>query len=252
MSIDVDTIPSTRRRAGGRQKAMFDGLWSRARHDAFSTDLIRFGIWRGHLGSPVLDIGAGDALLARSFPEHHIVSLDLSAVGLRRASGPAVAGAAEALPIRDATMRSVVLAEVLEHASDPQLVLAECRRVLAPDGVLLLSTPLWPLATVEHLYHWRRIGQRPTLANLRRWDPTHERRYALDDLLAEVRAARLSVRRVVPLFRSATTAAVYVVEPLVARVTRRQPRWAQRLTGADRLLGAIDRASAVALVCTPC
>ena len=237
--------------AGERQQALYDELWEGARSEAFSPDLIRFRIWGRYLRSPVLDIGAGDALLARYFASFRVFSADLSDVGLRHAPGPALVAAAEAVPLRSASMRSVVLSEVLEHAEEPARVLGECRRVLAADGVFLMSTPLWPVSTAEYAYHWRRMKERPSLENLAKWDPNHERRYDLHHLQAEVRAAGFAIQEVIPLFRSVTSSFLYVVEPLAARVTGRHPRWAQRFTGVDRLLGRADHPSSVALACLP-
>lgn len=202
-----------------------------------------------HLLAPVADVGAGDALLSRTFPDLTIVSIDISDTGMRRAEGSAVVGTAEALPLGDASVQTVVLSELLEHAEDPAGVLGECRRVLAPGGTLLLSTPLWPLAHAELLYHWARIRARPTLANIAAWDPHHERRYHLPDLLGQVRAAGFEIDQTVPVFGSASTAALYLLEPLVVRFGRPRPRIAQRLVGIDRFLQPVDKASGVALVC---
>lgn len=236
---------------GARQKGLYDGLWRMRRADPLSPDLMRFRVWRPHLEPLVVDIGAGDALLSRTNPSLGVISIDLSSTGLRQA-GPRVAGgAAEALPLRDGCVRTVVLSEVLEHAERPTAVLAECRRVLRDDGRLLLSTPLWPLAHAENLYHWLRIRARPRRDNIARWDPNHERRYALEELVAQVRSAGFSVDETTLLFGSGSTAALYFVEPLVARVSGWHPKLAHRMTVVDRLLRRFDHASGAALVCRP-
>lgn len=235
-----------------RQRALYDGLWRAGRSDALSPDLMRFRVWRPHLKPLVVDIGAGDALLSRTNPSMGVISVDLSSTGLTHAGGRAAAGAAEALPFRDGCMQTVVLSEVLEHAEQPTTVLAECRRVLHADGKLLLSTPLWPLAHAENLYHWLRIRQRPRIDNIALWDPNHERRYRLDDLVAEVRSAGFSVDETTLLFGSGSTAALYFVEPLVARISGWRLKVAHRMTVADRLLRPFDHASGAALVCSPC
>lgn len=232
-----------------RQRRLYDDLWDSARTEAMSADLIRYRIWLPHLRSPAVDVGAGDALLMRTFPHLAVVSIDVSDVGMRRAGGPALVGVAEDLPLMDGAVRTVVLSELLEHAEDPVRVLSECRRVLAAEGRLLLSTPLWPLARAELLYHWARIRQRPTLANIALWDPHHERRYRLVQLVDEVHAAGFEIEETVPLFGSASTAALYGLEPLVARLGRTRPRIAQHLTAIDLLLRPIDAASGVAMVC---
>ncbi len=234
-----------------RQRRLYDRLWTAGRDVALSPDLIRFRVWGPHLRSPVVDIGAGDALLARSFSSLRIFSVDVSDVGIRQVAPKAVVAAAETLPIRSGSARTVVLSEVLEHASQPAGVLSECRRILSDDGLLLLSTPLWPIARTAYIYFWQKIGERPSLRNLSKWDPEHERRYRLGDLLAEVRQSGFEPVEVTPLFGSATATALYVIEPLMARFGGRRPRLAQRLTGVDRLIRPVDRPSAAALVCRP-
>jgi SAM-dependent methyltransferase len=234
-----------------RQKKLYDGLWRAARTGPLSPDLIRFRVWEPHLKAPVVDIGAGDGLLARTYPDLGVLSVDLSGIGLLQARPLAAVGAAEALPLPGSSMRTVVLSEVLEHAERPQVVLEECRRVLTADGLLLLSTPLWPLARAEAAYHALRIRQRPTLQNISRWDPNHERRYDLKDLVAHTEAAGFRVEQVVPLFGSGSTAMMYFVEPVIARATGGPSRLAQRMTAVDRLLGPVDHPSGAALVCRP-
>jgi len=98
----------------------------------------------------VLDIGSGDgygtAELARV--ARWAVGLDVdpavvARAGLRyRQPGLGwVAGRAEALPFPDATFDLVCCFQVLEHLPDPTRFLNEARRVLAPGGRLLLTTP---------------------------------------------------------------------------------------------------------------
>ena len=45
------------------------------------------------------------------------------------------------LPLEDGSCSAVIMSEVLEHLIDPDFALNECRRVLRPDGVLVLTTP---------------------------------------------------------------------------------------------------------------
>lgn len=234
-----------------RQRELYDRLWRRPRADALSPDLIRFRVWLRHVRPPVVDIGAGDALLARAFPELGVISVDLSEMGIREVASRAMAGAAERLPIRGQSVRTVVLSEVLEHVDDPEAVLGEARRIMDRDGSLLLSTPVWPIAFAEELFFWRKMRQRPTLENIALWDPQHERRFDLQSLLSDLRRARFSVEEVVPLFGSASTAGIYVLEPVLGRVLRRPVRLAHRLATVDRVLRRVDRSSGVAVICRP-
>ena len=50
-------------------------------------------------------------------------------------------GLAENLPFPDRTFGVVVSFEVIEHLKDPKLLLRETRRVMADEGVFILSTP---------------------------------------------------------------------------------------------------------------
>lgn len=55
------------------------------------------------------------------------------------------------LPLRDGWATTILLTEVLEHTPDPTAVLAEIRRVLAPDGTLYFTVPfLWPIHDAPH------------------------------------------------------------------------------------------------------
>ncbi len=55
------------------------------------------------------------------------------------------AGTGEKLPFPDNTFDRVICSEVLEHVPDPELFLAEIRRVLKPDGIFAASVPrYWP------------------------------------------------------------------------------------------------------------
>lgn len=232
-----------------RQRHLYDSVWRSARDRLPSEERIRYQVWRPHLRSPIADVGAGDALLAKTFPQLDVLSIDISMVGVRNAAGHAMVAVAEALPARDGRFLTVILSEVLEHTDNPEQVLAECRRVLASGGVFLLSTPLWPIARAESLYFWLRFRTRPTLANLDVWDKLHERRYSLDDLSAQVRRAGFIIEEIHPLFGSASTLVLYVVEPLLAKLGAGRPRLAHLVTGIDRVIRPLDHSSNVALVC---
>lgn len=56
---------------------------------------------------------------------------------------PRVVGDGKNLPFIDGIFDAVVLRHSLEHMEDPGRVLLEVARVLAPEGEVLLSTPMW-------------------------------------------------------------------------------------------------------------
>jgi SAM-dependent methyltransferase len=109
------------------------------------------------VGRPVraIDIGCGDGMATSvaisacaSEPglAIRILGFDWSMAALRRARarGLAVARASAdtpGLPLASDTIDIVVMSELIEHLVDTDAALAEARRVLAPGGTLLLSTP---------------------------------------------------------------------------------------------------------------
>ena len=232
-----------------RQRRRFNVLWQDGRSRPLSPDLIRYRVWRSYLVEPIVEVGAGDGLLARTFSSLQILSVDQATVGLRMAPDPKVVGTLERLPIRTGFARTVVAAEVLEHTGDPLAALAECRRIARPDARLLLSVPMLPLAPAEALYHRMQIGEWPSEANLEQWDPEHERRYRLDDLLAQLSEAGWIPMDVVPLFGSATTALLFFGESAMEKVVGRRFQLAHYGAGLDRLWSRLDRHSDMAVIC---
>lgn len=104
-------------------------------------------------GKNVLDIacgeGYGSALLAETALS--VTGVDISAQAIEHASAkykkPNLAfktGACLNIPLADASADLVVCFETLEHISEHEKFMLEIRRVLAPGGLLLISTPNKP------------------------------------------------------------------------------------------------------------
>jgi SAM-dependent methyltransferase len=98
----------------------------------------------------IVDIGCGDGaatqLASQVNPGHRFVGVDWSADALKQARErglPLVQAAIEpaGLPLAAGCADVVIMSELIEHLIDPDSVLDEARRVLAPGGTLLLSTP---------------------------------------------------------------------------------------------------------------
>lgn len=99
---------------------------------------------------PVLDVGCGSAWLAEALlpTGRPVVSMDISTVNPEGAVArfPAdghygVVADAFHLPFRDGLFGAVVASEIIEHVPDPAGFLVSLLRVLAPGGVLVVTTP---------------------------------------------------------------------------------------------------------------
>lgn len=102
----------------------------------------------------VLDVGCGprpEISLRLAASGRRVVCTDLSfglvklAREVARREGRSnvrfVVADAEALPFRDGTIELVVSDDVIEHVPDPDRMTAECARVVAPGGLVSVSTP---------------------------------------------------------------------------------------------------------------
>jgi 2-polyprenyl-3-methyl-5-hydroxy-6-metoxy-1,4-benzoquinol methylase len=100
------------------------------------------------LGPRLLEVGAGEgygaALLAERVPGVLALDYDAAAIGHLARHYPSLAAVRAnlaALPVRDASIDTVVSLQVIEHVWDHPQFVAECARVLRPGGLLMLSTP---------------------------------------------------------------------------------------------------------------
>jgi SAM-dependent methyltransferase len=92
---------------------------------------------------PILEVGSrlvpGQESLGSPrnyFPGRTYIGLDI-----QPGAGVDVVASVEALPQADASMGAVIALEVLEHVPRFWNALDELQRILAPDGILLISTP---------------------------------------------------------------------------------------------------------------
>lgn len=99
-------------------------------------------------GRDVLEVGCGEgygtALLARS--ARTVTGLDYDALTVTHAASRYpdarfLRGNLAALPVRDAAVDVLATLQVIEHVWDHPQFVRECRRVLRPDGLLLVTTP---------------------------------------------------------------------------------------------------------------
>ena len=123
-------------------------------------------------GKRVLDAasgeGYGSVLLARDAAS--VVGVDVSATAVAHAQQrytrpnlKFVAASVTALPLPDASIDLVVSFETIEHLAEQAPMLAEFRRVLAADGVLVISSPNRPVYNegggIDNHYHVRELDR---------------------------------------------------------------------------------------------
>lgn len=95
----------------------------------------------------VLDAGSGEGYGAAMLAEtaRNVVACDLEAPVLARAQRryriAGIVGNLVAMPLADASFDLVVSMQTIEHLHSPVDFLAECGRVLAPTGALVVTTP---------------------------------------------------------------------------------------------------------------
>ena len=124
----------------------------------FVADLVR--------GRRVLDAACGEGygsyLLARAATS--VTGIDISAGAVKHAREryplgnlEFVQGSVTQLPLADASVEVVVSFETIEHLTEQREMLAEFRRVLTSDGLLVVSSPNRPVyneaGDVENHYH---------------------------------------------------------------------------------------------------
>ena len=146
----------------------------------------------------VLDVGCGEGFLLAQIqddlPEARVTALDLDPATVAESrdccpSAGVLVADAEQLPFPTGSFDLVVACEVLEHLPHPHQAVAEFRRVLADDGVLLASVPWEPV--------WRMLNVARG-AYLSDWGntPGHLNHFSRRDFLQLVEQSGFRVREI--------------------------------------------------------
>lgn len=106
----------------------------------------------------ILDIGCGDGVLLSLIKRGRLYGVDLDQKSLDYAATRVKAqlekAPAEKLPFKNNYFDTVVATEIIEHLSHPKQMLTETRRVLKPDGRLIITTPVkQPVGLTDKLHH---------------------------------------------------------------------------------------------------
>jgi len=146
----IDAVISARRAGTQAFFATASAEWDAMRNDMFGA--------RADLSAALAlldeslivgDLGCGTGALAAALAPHvaHVHAIDASPAMLSAASSRLAAcrnvtlseGTLEALPLGDASLDAAVLMLVLHHVADPLRALRDVRRVLRPNGRLLIA-----------------------------------------------------------------------------------------------------------------
>jgi len=98
--------------------------------------------------SSVLDLGCGEGLFMKEIKSKGLVcGLDLSKRSLRYAMTTTqtrfwVQADAEYLPFQDSSFHIVVSHQLIEHLTDKHKMIGEVSRILVPDGMFVITTPV--------------------------------------------------------------------------------------------------------------
>lgn len=169
-------------------KNFYDRYWNIRSKVSFKYRYNIFLSWIDE-GSKVLDVGSGDAYLAKLLSERKkcdVTCMDISEVAVRRAQEAGmkafVGSAEEKLPFEDDSFDAVVATEVIEHVAFSEEAIMEMARV--SRKYILLSIPnvayiryrlnlltgkfprQWAISPVEHLRYWSVTDFKHTISGL--------------------------------------------------------------------------------------
>jgi 2-polyprenyl-3-methyl-5-hydroxy-6-metoxy-1,4-benzoquinol methylase len=144
-----------------------EGLWEQIPEGLQPQDFPARLAWllaRVRPGERVLDVGCGEGRFAAALLDAgaQVVGIDVAEEPLRRARAERPEFDLRRVPVRgewplpDASFDAVWAGETIEHVADTAAWLSEVRRVLRPEGRLLLSTPAHGPLTLLHLALSRR------------------------------------------------------------------------------------------------
>ena len=148
----------------------------------------------------LLDVGCGDGAMLRQLDGFEaLAGVDVSeaAVRIARSQGldvRAVDVNTGVLPFDSESFETVLCLDVIEHVFDPLQLVAELRRVTAPGGELLISTP--NLRYVKRLFELAVLGRFPkTSSDEEGYDGGHIHYFTAADIKHLLRSQGFTIDR---------------------------------------------------------
>jgi SAM-dependent methyltransferase len=151
--------------AGGHERLARiedESPWFRYRNRVV-LDLLELGGWP----TAMWEVGSGNGFVAMAIRDRGVEAVAIEpapagAAAARDRGLSSICARLEQLELPDGTLPAIGLFDVLEHLPDPEPLLEEAHRVLAPGGALLVTVPalprLWSAAD-ERAGHVRRYGR---------------------------------------------------------------------------------------------
>lgn len=113
-------------------------------------------------GADVLDLGCNDGALTAQYATkgpRSVLGVDIDPEAIARAtrerSRPGIEyrlSTTAVLPVDSASIDTIISYDVFEHVAQPSTLLAECRRVLRPNGKMLIGSWGWLHPFAPHLW----------------------------------------------------------------------------------------------------
>ena len=96
----------------------------------------------------IVDIGTADGLMAdklqAKFKNSKFIGIDLSSELLKSNKNMylnKIQADAESIPLTDNIADVIIATAIIEHVPNPKLFIRECKRILKPTGIIVISTP---------------------------------------------------------------------------------------------------------------
>lgn len=185
-----------------------DGFWLEARARAVAR------VCREARIRVLWDVGAGSGAMLKRLTRHgvEVISIEPLPEGAREIAqmgGESFSASLQDLQLPDSSLSAIGLFDVVEHIENPHDLLTEVARVLAPDGLLIVTVPA---------FQWLWSREDEALG--------HFRRYTRKSLVTELESANFQVTSCGYMFASLVLPAALLraIPYRFARASRRQER----------------------------